>query len=142
MKPIMREIEKDLMKPARPDSFNVGDTVNVHLRYVETVTEKLRGGKTAVKEKERIQIFSGTVICIKGGGMNESFTVRRLVQGEGVERTFPMHAPVLHKVEVIRKGKARRAKLYYLRDRIGKATKVKERFDTHKTASADVPEGE
>ena len=97
-------------------SFQVGDTVNVHVL--------IREG-----EKERPQIFAGTVIKIKGGGKNlrSTFTVRRIVAGEGVERTFPFHSPVIQNVEVTRPGKVRRAKLYYLRDRVGKATKVKER---------------
>lgn len=95
--------------------FEIGDNVDVHQRILEG-------------EKERIQIFSGLIISRKGEGMNEMFTVRRIVQGEGVERTFPLHSPKIAKVEVKRSGKVRRAKLYYLRDRIGKdATRLRER---------------
>src|SRR5205809_5137522 len=93
-----------------PD-FQVGDTVDVHQRILE-------GGK------ERVQIFSGTVIARRGDGIRESFTVRRIVQGEGVERIFPLHSPKIAKVVSKRKGVTRRAKLYYLRDRVGKATKL------------------
>ncbi len=95
-------------------SFNVGDTVQVHYKVVEGT-------------RERIQIFEGTVIKIQGGGARETFTVRRLSYGVGVERTFPMHSPRIEKLVVTRKGKVRRAKLYYLRDRQGKAAKVKEK---------------
>ena len=100
--------------------FKVGDSVDVHTRIKEG-------------DKERIQIFSGTVIRIKAGhgNMNGAFTVRRIVGGEGVERTFPVASPRVVKVEATRKGRVRRAKLYYLRDRVGKATKVKE-LVTHK----------
>ncbi len=93
--------------------FSVGDTVRVHVRIKEG-------------DKSRIQVFEGTVIARKHGGINETFTVRRLTHGCGVERVFPLHAPVVDKVEVIRRGKVRRAKLYYLRGRVGKAAKVKE----------------
>ena len=112
---IIDTIEKQFSrKKALPD-FQVGDTVDVHV--------KIREG-----EKERTQIFSGTVIKIKGGrGLRGAFTVRRIVSGEGVERVFPFHSPMVQHVEVKRPGKVRRAKLYYLRSRIGKAAKVKER---------------
>lgn len=105
-------ISKDSMKSELPD-FAVGDTVKVYVRIKEG-------------EKYRLQIFEGTVIAKKNGGISETFTVRRLAHGCGIERVFPMHAPVVDKVEVIRKGKVRRAKLYYLRDRVGKAAKIKE----------------
>lgn len=101
------------MKPTTP-KFEVGDEVDVHQRILEG-------------NKERIQIFSGRVIAIRGTGMNLMFTVRRIVQGEGVERIFPIHSPKIAKVEVKRTGKVRRAKLYYLRSRVGKATRLKER---------------
>jgi large subunit ribosomal protein L19 len=98
-----------------PAVFNVGDSVRVHTRVVEG-------------EKERIQIFSGIVIGMRGRGLNSTFTVRRISYGEGVERVFPMHSPRVDKVEVERKGDVRRAKLTYLRQRIGKgATLVKEK---------------
>ncbi|QVL32844.1 50S ribosomal protein L19 [Telmatocola sphagniphila] len=95
------------------NAFNIGDTVDVH-HWIET------------GEKGRLQVFSGTVIGRKGEGICESFVVRRIVQGEGVERTFPLNSPKIAKIEVKRSGKVRRAKLYYLRDRVGKATRVKE----------------
>lgn len=94
--------------------FQVGDTVDVHLRILEG-------------EKERSQVFSGVVIGMKGSGANEAFTVRRIVQGEGVERVFPLHSPLIAKIEVRRTGVVRRAKLYYLRKRVGKATRLRER---------------
>jgi large subunit ribosomal protein L19 len=95
-------------------AFSVGDQVDVHQRILEG-------------QKERIQIFSGTVISRRGEGIRESFTVRRIVQGEGVERVFPLHSPKIAKVEVKRTGQVRRAKLYYLRKRVGKATRLRER---------------
>ena len=110
----------DLMKTftekytkAEPPKVSIGDTVRVHLRVKEG-------------NRERIQVFEGTVIAKKHGGIEESFTVRRISYGIGVEKVFPLHAPSVEKVEVVRKGKVRRAKLYYLRDRVGKAAKVKE----------------
>ena len=98
---------------AEPPVVTVGDTVRVHLKVKEG-------------NRERIQIFEGTVIAKKHGGIEETFTVRRISYGIGVEKVFPLHAPSIEKVEVVRHGKARRAKLYYLRDRVGKAAKVKE----------------
>lgn len=95
-------------------TFQVGDTVDVHLRILEG-------------EKERSQVFTGVVIGMKGSGANEAFTVRRIVQGEGVERVFPLHSPLIAKLEVRRTGVVRRAKLYYLRKRVGKATRLRER---------------
>lgn len=95
-------------------SFAVGDTVDVHTRILEG-------------DKERIQIFSGIVIAMRGSGTREMFTVRRIVAGEGVERTFPVHSPKVADVVVKRHGRVRRAKLFYLRDRIGKATRLRER---------------
>jgi large subunit ribosomal protein L19 len=100
--------KKDLPK------FQIGDSVDVHVRILEGT-------------KERTQLFSGTVISMRGDGMREMFTVRRIVQGEGVERVFPIHSPKIAKVEVKRTGQVRRAKLYYLRDRVGKATRLRER---------------
>ena len=96
-------------------SVNVDDTVRVH--------NKIKEGS-----RERIQLFEGTVIAKHGGGISETFTVRRVAYGVGVEKTFPIHSPNVEKVDVIRHGKVRRAKLYYLRDRVGKASKVKERI--------------
>ncbi len=111
---LLRKVEAKSLKKELPE-FNVGDTVDVHVKIKEG-------------EKERVQIFTGTVLKIRGGkGINGSFTVRRIVQSEGVERVFPFHCPSVQKVTVKRPGAVRRAKLYYLRDRVGKATKVKER---------------
>ena len=98
---------------AEPPVVTVGDTVRVHLKVKEG-------------NRERIQIFEGTVIAKKHGGIEETFTVRRISYGIGVEKVFPLHAPSIEKVEVVRHGKVRRSKLYYLRDRVGKAAKVKE----------------
>jgi large subunit ribosomal protein L19 len=94
--------------------FAIGDQVDVHVRILEG-------------QKERIQVFGGVVISRRGEGMRESFTVRRIVQGEGVERVFPLHSPKIAKIDVKRTGQVRRAKLYYLRDRVGKATRLRER---------------
>jgi len=91
----------------------VGDSVNVAVKIKEG-------------DRERVQTFSGTVIRLRGGGMGRTFTVRRIVQGEGVERVFPVHSPVIDSIEVTRKGRVRRARLYYLRDRVGKATRLRE----------------
>jgi len=107
------EIEKRYLKKEIP-VFQVGDVVDVKIRLKEG-------------EKERTQTFTGTVIARKGNGVRESFTVRRIVAGEGVERVFPIHSPIIIGVKVRRPGKARRAKLYYLRERVGKAVKTKER---------------
>lgn len=95
--------------------IEIGDFVKVHVRIKEG-------------EKERIQIFEGTVIAKKHGGVQETFTVRRIAHGCGIERVFPIHSPNVEKVELVRNGKVRRAKLYYLRDRVGKAAKVKQRL--------------
>ena len=110
----LKMIAQDSLKEAAPQ-FNVGDTVKVHVRIAEG-------------DKFRIQIFEGTVIAKKHGGISETFTVRRVAHGCGIERVFPLHSPVVDKVEVVRSGKVRRAKLYYLRDRVGKAAKVKEQI--------------
>ncbi len=98
--------------------FEVGDTVDVHCKIVEG-------------DKERIQVFSGTVISRRGSGIGETFTVRRIVSGEGVERTFPLHSPVIVDIKAARSGKTRRAKLYYLRQRTGKAVKLSQKFSEH-----------
>ena len=113
VKDIRELVEKPAIKPERLTAFKIGDTVDVHVKIVEG-------------EKERVQIFSGIVIARDGGGLNESFTVRRLVGSEGVERVWPLHSPSIDKIEVKKSGKVRRAKLYYLRERVGKATRVAE----------------
>ena len=110
----LKLIAQDSMKAELP-VVEIGDTVNVAV--------KIREG-----DKERIQAFEGTVIARKGSGVAETFTVRRLSYGVGVERVFPIHSPNVAKVEIVRKGRVRRAKLYYLRGRVGKAAKVKERL--------------
>ena len=112
MNDLIRSIEAEPLK-ANVDDFNVGDTVRVH--------NKIREGN-----RERIQIFEGTVLKRQNGGARETFTVRKNSNGIGVEKTWPLHSPSVDRVEVVRKGKVRRAKLYYLRDRVGKAAKVKE----------------
>ena len=109
---LMKKLTEGQLK-ADIAEFGIGDTVKVHNRIKEG-------------SRERIQIFEGTVIAKKHGGIQETFTVRRVSYGVGVEKTFPIHSPNVEKVEVVRKGKVRRAKLYYLRDRVGKAAKVKE----------------
>ena len=100
-------------KKAEPPVVAIGDTVRVHLKVKEG-------------NRERIQVFEGTVIAKKHGGIEESFTVRRISYGVGVEKVFPVHAPSVEKIEVVRHGKVRRAHLYYLRNRVGKAAKIKE----------------
>jgi large subunit ribosomal protein L19 len=109
---LLAHVEAKHLK-AKPPEFQVGDIVDVHQRIVEG-------------DKERIQVFSGTVIMRKGEGINATFTVRRIVNNEGVERIFPLHSPKIEKLEVKRKSRVRRAKLYYLRERTGKATRLKE----------------
>ncbi|MCL1913275.1 MAG: 50S ribosomal protein L19 [Eubacteriaceae bacterium] len=110
---LLKIVEQEHLRPDIP-YFAVGDTVKVHVKVVE--------GK-----RERIQIFEGVVLKRQNGGTRETFTVRKISYGIGVERTFPLHSPRVDKIEVVRSGKVRRAKLYYLRNRIGKATKVKEK---------------
>ncbi len=110
----LKLISESSMKKEAP-AVNVGDTVKVHVKIKEG-------------DKYRIQIFEGTVIAKKHGGINETFTVRRVAHGCGIERVFPVHSPVVDKVEVVRGGKVRRGKLYYIRGRVGKAAKVKEQI--------------
>lgn len=110
----LKLINQACLKSEMPN-LTVGNTVKVHVKIKEG-------------EKERIQIFEGTIIAKKHGGIEETFTVRRVAHGCGVERVFPVHSPNVAKVEVVRYGKVRRGKLYYLRDRVGKAAKVKERI--------------
>ena len=109
------QIESAQLRDDIPD-FGAGDTVRVDVRVIE-------GGR------ERTQAFEGVVIARKGGGIRETFTVRKISFGVGVERIFPVHAPIIQKIEVLRRGDVRRAKLYYLRDRVGKATRIKEKRD-------------
>src|SRR3954470_5426090 len=114
MKNRLIQIVEDTQTRKDAGNFTIGDQVDVHQRILEG-------------EKERVQIFTGVVIARKGSGLREMFVVRRIVQSEGVERTFPVHSPKIAKVEVKRTGAVRRAKLYYLRDRVGKATRLRER---------------
>ena len=111
---VLSSVVQDYLKTDIP-AFNVGDTVKVHVKIKEG-------------NRERIQVFEGTIIKVQHGGIQKTFTVRRLSYGIGVERTFPVNSPKIAKIEVVRKGKVRRAKLYYLRDRVGKAAKVKEKL--------------
>ena len=117
MNPILKDVEQSSLRSEPLADFNIGDTIAVHTRIKEG-------------DKERVQIFTGTCIARNRGhgAINENFTVRRLVEGQGVERVFPTHSPKVVKVEVTRQGKVRRSKLYYLRDRVGKATKTKEKL--------------
>ena len=109
---VLSSVVQDYLKTDIP-AFNVGDTVKVHVKIKEG-------------NRERIQIFEGFVLKRQNGGIGETFTVRRIASGVGVEKTFPIHSPLVEKIEVVRHGKVRRAKLYYLRGRVGKAAKVKE----------------
>lgn len=118
----LADIEKPYLRK-QPLSFEVGDIVNVGVVITETVEKK---GK--LEEKERVQLFSGRVIGRRGSGVNESFTVRRIVAGEGVERVFPVHSPKVAHVEVTGSARVRRAKLYFLRERSGKSVRLRERF--------------
>ncbi len=121
---LLKKVEGWHLKADAPE-FDIGDQVDVHQRILEG-------------QKERIQLFSGTVIAMRGTGLSEMFTVRRIVQGEGVERQFPIHSPKIAKVVVKRTGQVRRAKLYYLRDRVGKATRLREK----KKGAVEVPGSE
>ncbi len=112
---IIKEIESEYIKGDLP-TIHVGDTIRVGVRIRE-------GGK------ERVQPYEGTVIAMRNGGINETITVRKIFQGVGVERVFLLHSPRIADIKIIRRGKVRRAKLYYLRDRVGKATRIRQRFD-------------
>ena len=111
---IIKSIEHEQLKNKIPE-LNIGSTVRVHVRVKEG-------------NRERVQVFEGIIIKVQGGGVNKTFTVRKIAYGVGVEKTFLVHSPLVEKVEVVRVGKARRAKLYYLRDRIGKSAKTKEKI--------------
>ena len=111
---LVKVLEQEQITNSYPD-LDIGDYVKVHLKIKEG-------------NRERVQIFEGTVIARKGKGLSETFTVRRVASGVGVERILPIHSPKIEKIETVRKGQVRRAKLYYLRDRVGKAAKVKEKL--------------
>jgi large subunit ribosomal protein L19 len=122
---IVQQVEQSSLKPQAPE-FSIGDTVDVSCRIVE-------GGK------ERIQVFSGIVIARRGRGINETFIVRRIVNNEGVERIFPLHSPNVVSIAVRRSGENRRAKLYYLRQRVGKATRLTEKRREKKATETGAP---
>jgi len=126
MNRIIDAIEKEQFK-TDATKFKIGDGVRVHTRVVEG-------------DKERIQIFAGIVIGRKGRGLNETFTVRRISYGEGVERVFPLYSPMIDSIKVVRRGKVRRAKLYYLRGRRGKAARISEKQDHRGDDGAEAPE--
>ena len=113
--PVIDELEKEYLKDSLP-TFNAGDTVKVFVKIVEG-------------NKERIQAFEGTIIKKHGSGLNKTITVRKVFQGVGVERVFLIHSPRIDKIEVLRRGDVRRSKLYYLRERSGKATRIKEKIE-------------
>jgi len=115
----IRQAEKPYLRDDLED-VEIGDTVRVAIKVTEG-------------DRERVQTFQGTVIKIRGGGLGRTFTVRRIVQGEGVERIFPFHSPIIESIRVTRKGRVRRAKLYYLRDRVGKATRLREDLGSRRT---------
>ena len=119
---ILSHVEASSLKPSVAQ-FAIGDTVDVHTRILEG-------------EKERVQIFNGVVIARSGSGSREMFTVRRIVAGEGVERKFPLHSPKIAKIEVKRSGVSRRAKLYYLRDRVGKSVRLREKREEQAESAA------
>jgi large subunit ribosomal protein L19 len=125
---LIEQIEFEQLRTDTPD-FGPGDTVKVHTRVIE-------GGK------ERIQVFEGVIIGKKDGGLRSSFTVRKLSHGVGVERTFMLHSPRIARLEVIRRGAVRRAKLYYLRGKVGKATRIKERQTAVRASKGSVSKGE
>lgn len=110
---LLKSVEQEYLKKELP-SFRAGDTVRVYVKVIEGT-------------RERTQMYEGTVIRRRGSGLNETFTVRRVSYGVGVERTFPVHSPRLDKIEVVRRGRVRRARLYYLRERVGKAARIRER---------------
>lgn len=125
MSDLLRSVEQQQLKE-NPPQFGSGDTVRVHLRIVEG-------------DRERVQVFEGVVMRLRHGGTNTTFTVRRVTHGVGVERTFLLHSPRVEKVDVVRQGKVRRAQLYYLRSRVGKAARVKERRPARGAAAPQAP---
>ena len=119
---IIREIESEFMRKDIPD-FKAGDTVRVYIR----IKEMKENPKTKkVEERIRLQPFEGVVIRRRGSGLQETFTVRKVTQGIGIEKIFPIHSPIIEKIDVIRRGKVRRSRIYYIRERRGKAARIKE----------------
>src|SRR5262245_16334709 len=125
----VRQAETPYLRSGSVADFSVGDTVDVATRIAEG-------------DKERIQVFNGVVIRRRGTGLSETFTVRRIVMGEGVERIFPVHSPRISSVKIVRRGEVRRAKLYYLRDRVGKATRLREAVGADEASAAPAKERE
>lgn len=121
---IIRSVEAEFIKSDLPELY-IGDTIRVGVKIKEG-------------EKERVQPYEGVIIARRNGGINETITVRRVFQGVGVERVFLLHSPKIDNISVVRRGRVRRAKLFYLRDRVGKATRVKQRFDRDKSKKATV----
>jgi large subunit ribosomal protein L19 len=123
---VVEMVEKKFLKSKLPE-FRPGDTIQVHVRVKEREKESAKAkDKDKEKEKERIQVFEGVVIGMRGRGIQSSFVVRKISFGVGVERIFPLHSPSIEKIKVVKKGKVRRAKLYYLREKAGKAAKIRE----------------
>jgi len=122
---IIESVAEKYMKKSKLPEFRPGDTIQVHVKVKET--EKSTKKKEAEKEKERIQVFEGVVIGMRGRGIQSSFVVRKISFGVGVERIFPFHSPSVEKIKVLKRGNVRRAKLYYLRERTGKAAKIREK---------------
>jgi large subunit ribosomal protein L19 len=120
----IREIEKEFMRTDIPD-FGPGDTVRVHVKIKELKEDPK---SKQLVEKVRTQPFEGVVIRRRGSGLSETFTVRKVTQGVGIEKVFPVHSPVIEKIEVLRKGKVRRARIYYLRERKGKKARIREKI--------------
>jgi len=119
---LLDDVAQDQLKKDLPE-FRAGDTVRVHLRVVDW-----RETKKGLEKRERIQVFEGVVIARHNNGISSTFTVRKISNGVGVERIFPLHSPLIEKIEVVRRGVVRRAKLYYLRQRQGKAARIRERL--------------
>jgi large subunit ribosomal protein L19 len=134
---LLQQLEAEQMKALRANplpEFRSGDTLKVNVKVVDiTFDEKTKQNKT----RERLQAFEGVCIARQGQGINESFTVRKISYGEGVERVFPIYSPLVDSVIVVRKGRARRAKLYYLRGRRGKSARIAERKDSAETGSTE-----
>ncbi len=130
MTDLLRQIEQEYLKSDIPD-FQPGDTVRVGVRITEGSGDD---------QRVRVQPFEGVVIARDGGGLNETFTVRRVTHGVGVERTFPLHSPTVASIEVVRRGDPRRAKLYYLRDRIGRRARVRERVQQQEASAPSAEE--
>ena len=138
MSNIIADLEKEelakLVRKSGTTEFGPGDTLKVNVKVIEVSVEE-KSGK--VKTRERVQTFEGVCIARSGAGLNENFTVRKLSYGEGVERVFPVHTPLIDSIEVTRRGRVRRAKLYYLKGRQGKAARIVERQDTKKGSKGE-----